>query len=270
MDALSVHSAAHAEHATVRYRLEGGVAHVRFHRAAQRNAIDLQLAAEFLATCRALLNDREVRAVCLSGEGKAFMVGGDLAAMRGNARSVAEQLMTDMHAGLRLLAQLQAPVVASVHGAVAGGGLGVMLAADIVIAADNTRLSFAYPGIGASCDCSTSWALPRKVGLNKALEFALLGQTLDASEALQMGLVNRVVPANELEAETRQLVERLAAGPTRSYGQIRRLMRSSFDHSLDQQLDAEAAGFLACADTADFAEGVEAFFHKRAPVFTGQ
>ncbi|WP_233259727.1 enoyl-CoA hydratase-related protein [Ramlibacter sp. WS9] len=261
---------AYDERAIVQHWREGAVAHLRFNHAEQRNAIDVQFAAAFSRACQAIADDPEVRAVWISGEGRAFMVGGDLASMRGNARAVAERLIAGMHGGLRLLAGLRAPVVASVHGAVAGGGLGVMLAADLVVAADNTRLSFAYPGIGASCDCGASWALPRAVGLNKALEIALLGPTLDAAQALQIGLVNRVVPEADLQAETRRLVERLANGPTRAYGRIRQLMRGAFDNELGAQLDAENDGFLECADTKDFAEGVEAFFHKRAPVFTGQ
>lgn len=260
----------HGERAAVRHWREGAVAHLRFDRAEQRNAIDVQFAADFLRACQTIADDPEVRVVWMSGAGRAFMVGGDLAAMRGNPVPVAERLIADMHGGLRLLAGLRAPVVASVHGAVAGGGLGVMLAADLIIAAENTRLSFAYPGIGASCDCSASWALPRAVGLRKALEIALLAQSLDAAEALRLGLVSRVVPEGDLESETRRLVESLAAGPTRAYGRIRQLMRGTFENALSAQLDAEADGFLECADTADFAEGVEAFFHKRAPIFTGQ
>jgi hypothetical protein len=121
--------------------------------------------------------------------------------------------------------------------------------------------------IGASCDLSGSWSLPRLVGLRKALEIALLGERFGAAEALRLGLVNRVVPAAELEAQVLALAQRLAAGPAQSIAQMKRLMRISFEHDLRGQLDAERAAFLRCAATRDFSEGLDAFLAKRAPKF---
>lgn len=249
---------------------QDGVAHIRFNRPKALNAIDPRMAQEFLQACEAISADPQVRAVCLSGEGRAFMAGGDLASMQEDPTVVAEQLIAGMHGGLRLLAKLSAPVVASVHGAVAGGGMGLMLGCDLVIAAQGTRFGIAYPLIGASCDCSTSWGLPRVVGLRKAMEIALLAENLDADEALRLGLVNRVVPLVDLAAETERLVQRLAKGPTRAFGHLKQLMRESFNSELSAHLDAESQAFLACANTHDFREGVGAFLSKRAPVFTGQ
>ena len=247
-----------------------GVAHLRFNRPKALNAIDVAMARAFHEACRAIAADEQVRAVCLSGEGRAFMAGGDLAAMREDPQGVAQQLIDGMHGGLRLLAQLKAPVVASVHGAVAGGGLGVALGCDLVIAAEGTKFGIAYPGIGASCDCSTSWGLPRIVGVRKAMELAFLGENFDAAQALELGIVNRVVPAAELAGATEALVQRLAQGPTQAYGHLKRLLRASLQNDLDTHLDAEAAGFRDCAGTQDFREGVAAFFDKRPPVFQGR
>lgn len=256
--------------ATVLCWRDAAVAHIRFNRPQALNAIDTRMAQDFLAACVAIANDPQVRAVWVSAEGRAFMAGGDLAAMRADPLPVAQELIAGMHGGLRLLAGLQAPVVASVHGAVAGGGLGLVLGCDLVIAAEGTRFGIAYPTIGASCDCSTSWGLPRLVGLRKALELALLAENFDAAEALRLGLVNRVVPAADLAGETARLVQRLASGPTQAYGRLKHLMRASLQNGLDKQLDAEAEGFLDCAHTEDFAEGVDAFLNKRAPTFTGR
>ena len=115
-----------------------------------------------------------------------------------------------------------------------------------------------------------SWALPRLVGLRRALEIALLGEALSASEAERLGLINRTLPAAELDAAVQQLAQRLAAGPTVAYGHMRRLLRSSFDNDLPTQLHAEAAAFAQCGHTADLPEGIEAFFAKRTPAFQGR
>ncbi|WP_077001715.1 enoyl-CoA hydratase/isomerase family protein [Variovorax sp. KK3] len=250
---------------------EGGIAHLRFNRPQALNAIDVDMATAFGAACEDIAGDPAVRVVWMSAEGRAFMAGGDIASMAADPVPVADRLIAGMHGGLQALAGLDAPVVASVHGAVAGAGLGVMLgASDLVIAAEGTRFSVAYPLIGASCDCSTSWSLPRLVGLRKALELALLSDTVSSDEALRLGLCNRVLPPAELEAESRKLVERLVSGPTRAFGRIRRLMRASMASTLSDQLEAEAEGFRACAATSDFAEGACAFLAKRPARFSGQ
>lgn len=248
---------------------EGAVAHLRFDRPQALNAIDRAMAGAFRRACEDIAADRSVRVVHLGAEGRAFMAGGDIAAMREDPVGAPRELIAGMHAGIRLLAAMDAPVVAQVHGAVAGGGLGLVLACDLVVAAEGTRFAVAYPHIGASCDCSTSWGLPRVVGLRKSLELALLGDTIDAGEALRLGLVNRVVPQDRLAAETDAIVQRLAQGPTLALGRLKRLLRSSLDHDLGTHLDAEAAGFLDCAGTADFREGVGAFLDKRPARFTG-
>mgnify|MGYP003582672215 CR=1 FL=1 len=250
---------------------EGSVAHIRFNRPDALNAIDVPMASAFLNACKEIAMDPKVRAVWMSAEGRAFMAGGDIAAMGSNPREVASDLIAGMHGGLRLLAKLEAPVVASVQGAVAGGGLGLLLGgADLIVAAEGTRFGVAYPLIGASCDCSTSWSLPRIVGLHRALELALLADNIDTTEAYRLGLCNRVVPADDLESETRRIVERLATGPTLAYGRLRRLMRESQNSSFREQLDAEAAAFHECAGTQDFLEGTAAFLEKRRPSFQGR
>lgn len=248
---------------------EGAVAQLRFNRAKALNAIDVPMAQGFHAACVAIAADPLVRAVHISAEGNAFMAGGDLAAMRADPVPVARELIAGMHGGLRLLADLRAPVVASVQGAVFGGGLGLVLGCDLVVAAEGTRFGIAYPLIGASSDCSTSWGLVQLLGLRKGMEVALLAETFDAAEALRLGLVNRVVPAEALHAEGERLAQRLAAGPTQALGQLKRLLRAAPQNDLPTHLDAEAAAFLACAQTADFSEGVGAFLDKRQPLFNG-
>jgi 2-(1,2-epoxy-1,2-dihydrophenyl)acetyl-CoA isomerase len=179
-------------------------------------------------------------------------------------------LIQSVHATLERLAAAPQIVVASLQGAVAGAGVSLALNADLALAADDASLNLAYARIGTSPDCGASWALPRLVGVRRALAIALLSETIGAAEALQLGLVNRVVPAASLEAESAALAARLAAGPAIAQGHIKRLMRDSFDHGFAAQLAREAAAFLACSATDDFAAGVAAFFAKRKPEFRGR
>lgn len=249
---------------------EGGVAHLRFNRPEALNAIDPAMAQAFLRACQDIAQDGAVRAVLVSAEGRNFMAGGDLAAMRPDPVAVADALIEGMHGGIRLLAAMEAPVLASVQGAVAGGGLGLVLGCDLVVAADDANFKVAYPLIGASADCSTSWSLPRLVGFHKAMELALLSEPFDALEALSLGIVNRVVPATRLAAEAARLSQQLADGPTKAYGRLKSLIRASFDRDLHAQLDAEADAFRACAADEDFKEGLDAFLGKRSPTFRGR
>jgi 2-(1,2-epoxy-1,2-dihydrophenyl)acetyl-CoA isomerase len=250
-----------------------GIARIRVNRPAALNAIDLPLARRFVEICRSLSARNDLRAVVLSGEGKGFMAGGDVAGMRDampHADEYIGALLDSIHPALQLLADLEAPVLASIHGPVAGAGASMAFAADLAIAADDTRINLAYTSIGGSPDAASTWTLPRLVGLRRAMEIALLSDTYDAQSALRMGLVNLVVPRATLEDETTALARRLAAGPTGAYGRIKKLLRGAFDTTMQQQMDAERAAFCALTRTSDFAEGITAFGEKRRPVFTGR
>ena len=248
---------------------QGAIATLRFNRPAALNAVDVPMAQAFLAAVEAIAADPGVRAVVLRGNGKGFMAGGDLATLRADPVQGARDLLGPLHAGLALLAQIDAPVIAQVHGVAAGAGLSMLLQADYVLMAEGTRLNLAYINLGTSCDVGASWALPRMVGMRQALEIALLGDAFTAEDALRLGLVNRVVPAAELDAATATLAERLAAGPTMAYGAMKRLMRQSLERSLPEQLAAEQQAFAQCAATADFREGIEAFYARRPAHFNG-
>ena len=248
---------------------DGGIVRLHFNRPAVLNALDRVTAQAFVHACRDIAADHSVRAVIVGGSGRAFMAGGDLAELRADPTGAPLALIGPMHEAIVLLAEMRAPVIASLQGAVAGAGLSLALACDFALAAEGTRFTLAYVNIGASCDLSGSWSLPRLVGIRKAMEIAMLGEKFDAAEALRLGLVNRVVPAAELEAQTLELAQRLERGPAAAIAQLKRLMRTSFEHDLRGQLDAERSAFLACAATADFAEGLDAFIAKRPPNFGG-
>lgn len=250
---------------------DGAVASIVFDRAAAHNALDVPTADAFCAACRVLATDTGVRAVLIRANGRNFGVGGDLAAMQaGGATQVAQQLIDGLHTGLQLLAGLDAPVLVALQGAVAGGSMSLALAADLAIASDDANFNLAYTRIAASCDGSGSYHLVRLVGLRRAMAIALLSESIGAQEALALGLVNRVVPAAALQDEAMALARKLAAGPTLAYGKVKRLLRSSLDHDLATQLDAEREAFVASSRTHDFEEGLDAFFAKRAPRFEGR
>lgn len=262
-----------ADAAPVLFSVADGIARIRFNRPAVLNAIDEPTILAFKDAVDRTAKNQAVRAVVLSGEGRAFLAGGDVARFHAagkDAPKVVAAIIEPFHHAIVTLASLHAPVIASVQGAVAGAGFSVMLAADLAIAADDARFTMAYARIGTTPDGSGTFSLPRIVGLRKALEMALLSDVIDAPEALRLGLVNKVVPALDLAAETDALARRLAAGPTVAYGRIKHLMRASFSHTLSEQLQAERDAFVASAGTRDFAEGVAAFVEKRSPSFEGE
>jgi 2-(1,2-epoxy-1,2-dihydrophenyl)acetyl-CoA isomerase len=252
------------------YRRNGAIARIRFNRPEVLNAIDATMALAFRDACRAIADDPEVRVVILSGEGRAFMAGGDVAQFRDDPAAIPATLIDPMHEGLRLLTELPAPVLASLHGAVAGAGMSLALACDLAVAAEGTKFNLAYAKLGASCDLGASWSLPRLVGLRRALEIALLCETMDAAEALRLGLVNRVVPPETLAAETERLAVRLASGAPIANGCLKRLLRASLSRDLPTQLQEERDSFARCAASQDFDEAVVAFLEKRPASFQGR
>lgn len=250
---------------------EGAIATLTFNRPEQLNALDLPTAQAFARHCGALAADASVRVVVLRGAGRCFGAGGDLHGFAGPDADVhAARLIGAMHDGLMHLSRMDAPVIASLHGSVAGGSMSLAIGCDLAIASDDARFNLAYANVAANCDVGGSWSLPRLVGLRRAMQIALLSRTFDAAEALDIGLVNRVVPAAELPAATREWAVRLASGPTLAYGRMKRLLRSSFDHDLPTQLGLEQQAFQDSAATGDFAEAVDAFFARRSPQFKGR
>lgn len=258
---------------TVLYAVQGGVASIIFNRPEVLNALDAGMIARLREACERAERDEAVRVIVLRGAGPAFLAGGDVASFHANLPRISQMVMEvagELHRAVLALRRALKPVVASVHGAVAGAGVSVAAAADFVIAAADTQFTLAYSRIGTSPDGGATWFLPRLVGYQKALELMLLSEPVDAATMQALGLVNRVVPASELEQETRRIVARLATGPTLAYAATKRLVNQAFDNPLAAHLDEEALAFARCAATRDFAEGVTAFVEKRKPVFKGE
>lgn len=266
-------AAAASPFTTLRLAVADGVARVRLNRPEAGNAIDEAMAAELLELATRLAEDPSVRVVLLSGEGPMFTAGGDIDLFARTPPDEFAPLLRRMidtyHLALERLTELDAPLVAAVRGPSGGGGLGLLHAADVVVAADDAVFAVGYGRLGLTADGGNTWYLPRLVGLRRAQELFLLNRRITAAEALEWGMVTRVVPAADVDAEAEAIALRLAAGPTRAFGGMRRLLRQSFDTDLRGQLAAEKAAIVEVAATADAAEGIAAFAAHRRPTFTG-
>lgn len=255
---------------TIHLDIENGLATVVFDSPATNNAMDAATAPELNWVTQRITAEPSVRVVLLRAQGPVFGVGGSITSFLSDLPALPEalrELGREINPAIARLRSLPAVVVAAVHGAVAGGSIGIMSAADLVIAAQGTKFNLAYARLGASPDIGNSWFLPRLVGTRRALELLMLSDNFDAEAALRYGLVNQVVPAEELRAATEALVTRLLAGPSESYARIKRLVYQSEQTPLAQQLDDEIENFAQIAVTPDFAEGVKAFIEKRLPQF---
>jgi 2-(1,2-epoxy-1,2-dihydrophenyl)acetyl-CoA isomerase len=253
--------------------MEEGVATLCFNRPQVFNAMDAEMMIQFRAAAEQVQRDPTVRAVLLRGEGKAFLAGGDVALFHQRIKELPDMIVRwgrEMHFAILALRRADKPVLASVQGACAGAGFSILCAADLAIAADNAYFSLAYTKIGASPDGGSTHFLPRLVGYKKAMELTLLAERFDANKARELGLVNWVVPADQLAQETQRIARELARGPTVAYGEAKRLMNQSLDRSIDTQMEEELAAFARCAKTHDLAEGVAAFVEKRKPAFDGE
>jgi 2-(1,2-epoxy-1,2-dihydrophenyl)acetyl-CoA isomerase len=258
---------------SVLFERDGAVATIRLNRPDRLNAIDADAAHLLLDACHRAEREDGLRALVLAGEGRAFLAGGDVGAFHEAGDGVQEHvrgLIGLLEESVTVLDRLRMPVVVRVQGAVAGAGMSLMLAGDVVVAADDTKLAFAYSSIGTTPDGGLSWSLPRAVGQVRAMAIALLGEPIEAEEALRLGIVTKVVPRDELEAATAKVAGRLAAGPTRAFARTRELLRSSWRHTLTEQLALERQSFVASAGTEDFREGVAAFVERRRPDFGGR
>lgn len=259
---------------TVLYELTGAVATITMNRPEALNALSLQLSLDLRAAIERAVEDK-ARAVVLTGEGRAFCSGGDLREMRamgereGNIEAFLDSPLKALHEVILLIRETPVPFVAAVNGICAGAGTNFALACDLAIAADDATFNEAFVRIGLSPDCGGTFFLPRAIGEKRAAEAFMLGGTIDAERAEQIGMINRVVPAVSLMQEAMKLAEQLAAGPTGSYGRIKRMLNASFSNDLRAQLDLEAQCQLESGRAADFKEGVAAFFEKRAARFGG-
>ena len=260
---------------TVNYQVDNGVATVTMDRPDALNALSLQLTNDLGAAFRQAIHDG-ARAIVFNGKGRAFCSGGDLREMRsmwekeGRIEAFLEAPLAALHDVIKLIRETPIPFIAAVNGVCAGAGVNFALACDIVIAAEDAAFREAFVRIGLTPDCGGTFFLPRAVGEKIATELFMTGDAIDAERALQIGMINRVVPAAALLEEAKQLAAKLAMGPTASIGRIKRMMNATFSNNMSEQLALEHECQIESGKGEDFKEGVTAFFEKRAPAFSGK
>ncbi|MET0448282.1 MAG: enoyl-CoA hydratase/isomerase family protein [Aeromicrobium sp.] len=247
----------------VTHDIVDGIGRIVLTRPEHSNSFDLPAAADMTIAVEAVSVD-EVRAITVTAEGKRFCAGGDVKSFveAEDAAAYLLELANVLEGALRNLADLAKPVVAGVRGAVAGAGLGVMLSADVIVAARGTKFVMAYPGIGLTPDCGVSYLVPRAIGQQRALDFALTGRVLSAEEALDWGLVTYVVEDEEVEAKVAEIAAGWAASAPAALGQARRLIRSSWDTSGPEQGADESATIAASVTGAEAQRLVRAFVSR--------
>ena len=249
-----------------------GVGAVTFNRPEQANALDLEVMQNLMHISIECDEDPEIRAVVITGNGPFFSAGGDLASLEAagdRAGALIIEMTTHYHAAISRFSRMNAPVIAAVNGMAAGAGFSLVAACDLAIAAESSLYLSAYTAAALSPDGSSTYFVPRIVGTRRAMELMLTNRRLSAAEALEWGLVNRIVPDADLRQEAMELARQLAHGPSVAYGQVKALLHSSFTGTLETQMELESQGIAAMTHTHDGLEGIAAFSEKRPPVYEG-
>ena len=260
----------------IRFEKKELIATISLNRPESLNALNVILCSELLDAMRRCERDKEIRAVVLTGRGKAFCAGGDVGDISRFMRDYPQddpgkiigEIVSAFHPIILAIRKLKKPVVGAINGICSGGGAGLAQACDILIAAENAKIHMAYVNIGQAADGGNSFFLTQTVGLHKAAELLFLGDALDAEEAHRLGIFNRLVPAENLVPEAEKLAKRLACGPTFAIGLAKGLLNLAVSGNLETQLDSERQAVIACSRAREFKEGISAFFEKRKPDFT--
>jgi len=250
-----------------------GVATLTLNRPNAANSLHIPLARELMDAAIVCDDDPETRAVIVTGAGSMFCAGGDLRSFAEAGMDISsrlKELTAYLHAAISRLTRMNAPVIAAVNGMAAGAGFSLAVAADLTIASETAGFVMAYTNAGLVPDGSSTFFLPRRIGDRRTRELMLTNRRLTAAEAFDWGLVNQVVPADQLMPVASKLAASLAAGPTRSFGATKALLNATFENGLETQMELEARAIAAASISADGQEGIRAFLEKRKPQFTGR
>lgn len=255
----------------LKYSLQGGVVTISLNRPEVYNALNDDITYELQDALKAVAKDDTARVVVLTGEGKAFCSGQDLKAASGTEkRSFIDSLHKRYNPIIRAMRNLPKPIIGRLNGVAAGAGCSLALACDIIVASEEATLIEVFINIGLVPDSGSSYFLPRLVGMAKAFELCSMGSRVKAGEALALGLVNKVVPAGQLDNAVKEYTDYFASAPTRSVGLIKKMLDKASTSTLDEVLEYEAYCQEIAGNTQDYKEGVTAFLEKRKPDFKGK
>jgi 2-(1,2-epoxy-1,2-dihydrophenyl)acetyl-CoA isomerase len=259
-----------SDYTTISLSIDNHIAHLSLDAPTTGNSLTYKFSQEILAAVLHLSENKDVRAIILRAEGNFFCVGGDLKSFHDNIDHLSQSIhaiTVNLHSAIMYLHKYCAPVVCAIQGTVAGGGIGLALCGDHILTAEHVKFNLAYTNAGLSPDCSTSYMLPRLIGLRKTQDLMFNNTTLTAQEALNIGLTSQITSAEELDEKALEIAQKWASGPVTAYRQVKTLLSSSFDNSMEKQLLAEANGIGLSAKT-DGKKGIEAFVKKQKPNFT--
>jgi 2-(1,2-epoxy-1,2-dihydrophenyl)acetyl-CoA isomerase len=246
---------------------KNGICTVKLNRADVRNALGLEMREELRNFFTEVKNNEDVKVIILTGEGKAFSAGGDLSALKEVDAISGRKRLQSGHEMIQSILNLEKPVIAAVNGAAAGAGVSLALACDMIIASHSSIFIQSFAKIGLIPDLGSIYFLPRLIGRHRALELMFLGEKISAEQAQTLGIVNRIVEADMLTEEVYELANRLAEGPQMALGLMKKLVNRSVLDDLAESLELEGFAQAMCFESANFKEGVNAFFEKRKPVF---
>ena len=257
---------------TLNFDIKNQIAYLEFATPESANAMTSEMAQEMAQVSEICLTNFELRAIKITGQGKIFCGGGNVKVFNqegSNLEKYLEIMATNLHVAIANFARCKAPVISIVQGFAAGAGLSLVGASDFIIASDTAKFTLAYSRIGFSPDGSSSYFLPRIIGIRKMMDLMITNRVLTAEEALDWGLISRVVPEDSLIEEGEKIVESIGHGATAAIGMAKKLLVSTFEQSLESQMALEHLGIATMSRTADCKEGFQAFIDKRDPIFTG-